>query len=168
MAGYRGRLIFPMICELALIDTDGAEQAGRQDPVFRTLPASNATGVRRTGRYESPTTIRLHAQVEDISAQRQRQIAAGNAPESRLGLVFHFEELEELGLVDADGLAKVRVNDRLVAIYDADGDELQERFPGVPGGLYCVEVPPHSFGLSGGKRNLCPTFWNDRAQGKIG
>ena len=57
-----------------------------------------------------------------------------------------------MGLVDsASGDALLRVNDRLVAIRDLDGNLVQA--VRTPPGLYVTEVMPTSFGL-GRSRNL--------------
>jgi hypothetical protein len=75
-------------------------------------------------------------------------------------LVFHFRDLERMGLVDAaTGEALLRINDRLVAIHRMDGVLVQS--VRTPPGLYATEVQPQSFGL-GLSRNLLLVTFDER------
>ncbi len=66
------------------------------------------------------------------------------------------DHVERAGLVEAStGLAKIKVGDRLVAIYDKFGN-LSHKVPKVPG-AYVSKAEPH-FGLNGGKNLLMVTF----------
>lgn len=152
----RGRLIFPMVVEIARLDTDATRLAGRYDATFRTMKPG-------TERVEM-APVRLLAQVEMGAWQAQNQTQAGNIPDSRLTLVFHYEELESKGLVDTNGAALIRVNDRLLGIYSRDGARLEEYLPKEKGGLYAVEVQPAGIGL-GGRRNLLVVAFADRPLG---
>jgi hypothetical protein len=155
MAG-RGKLIRPLIAELARIDTNATAVAGKYDPDFRTMKPG-------TTRNELPL-IRLKAQVEMGRWQGQQQMQAGNEPDSRLTLVFHFKELEQNGLVDLNtGDALIRINDRLVAIYGRGGQK-DITVPVPDGGLFATEVQPGGIGL-GGRRNLLIVSFDERAQG---
>ena len=155
----RGRLINPFLAEIARLDTsataadpDGAGPlASGYDPDFKeTIVVEEPTG-RRDARREM-TPIRIPCQVEVGAFETLQQLAPGSSPSSRVTLVFHFADLERLGLVDAaTGDALLRVNDRLVAIYDMAGNLVQA--VRTPPGLYATEVQPQSFGL-GGARNL--------------
>lgn len=87
-------------------------------------------------------------------------------PNSQVVLVFHFRDLESMGLVDpATGDALLRVNDRLVAIRDLAGN-LVQAVRARPG-LYATEVQPQSFGL-GRARNLLIVRWEERELGARG
>lgn len=153
----RGRLIAPLVVELARIDTNATKIAGNYDPTFRTLKPG-------TTRVELPT-IRLHAQVEMGRIEAQNTTQAGNVPDSRLTLVFHYRELELLELVDTNtGDALIRVDDRLVAIYDRTGAHKQTTIKVPSGGLYATEVTPGGLGLDG-YRNLLIVAFDDRAVG---
>ncbi len=160
----RGRLIAPRVVEIAQIDTQAmVEGDPGVDPIFKEPRiAYDANGVRTTGRREKCT--RLHAQVETGTFDRQRMTATGNAPAAQLTLVFLMEELEELGLVDDDGKSTLRVNDRLVAIYDRAGERALQTFP-FPPGIFVTELPPAAFGF-GDSVNLLVARFGDRAQGK--
>jgi hypothetical protein len=89
--------------------------------------------------------------------------SSGNAPRSRLELVFHFRDLERLGLVDAaSGEVLVRPSDRLGALYDLEGDRVQA--VRTPPGLYVTEARPIGFGLARRRprRNLLLVAFADR------
>lgn len=160
----RGRLICPMLAEIARLDTQATEQAGGYDPDFRTVRTSYPGGVRTSARRELPP-VQVPCQVEDGSWESQRQTAAGNAPDSRLVLVFHYEDLEQLGLVDPTTLdALLRVNDRLVRLLDRDTGALALRVRDEAGGLFITEAKPGGLGL-GGRRNLLIATFEERPQG---
>lgn len=147
----RGRLIFPLTAEIARLNT--AATASNYDQTFKTFKPG-------TGRVEYPT-VKLLAQVEMGQWQKQTFLQAGNAPDSRLTLVFHMRELEQKGLINADGSAKIQVNDRLVAIYDKAGNRLEQHVRSETGGLYVVEAQPAGLGF-GGRCNLLVTIYEDR------
>jgi hypothetical protein len=145
--------MFPLTVDVARLDTESEAF----DPIFKT----RTPGVARV---ELPP-IRLHAQIEMGRWQAMNQTQAGNIPDSRLTLVFHFDELEAKGLVDPDtGNALLRVNDRLVALYDRTGAIIEQSVGLRSGGLFATEVQPAGLGL-GGRRNLLVTVWDDRPQG---
>ena len=89
--------------------------------------------------------------------------ASGNAPRSRIDLVFHFKDLARMGLVDGDtGDALLRPGDRLGALYDKAGALVQE--VRTPPGLYVTEARPIGFGLNMARprRNLLLVAFEDR------
>jgi hypothetical protein len=113
--------------------------------------------------------IDLRCQVEDQAWETLRMMRTGNAQRLEVVLVFHFAQLEELGLVDAttgDALAP-RVGDRLVSIRRYPGLEVVQAVP-TPPGLYCEEAAPRSHGLSGGHRNLLVCTFRERTRGAPG
>jgi hypothetical protein len=152
MPGPRGDLLFPMLVEIAQLDTATATF----DHTFRTY-------VPGTPRRELPT-FKILAQVETGRFGAQNQLIAGNAPDSMMSLVFHFKHLESMNLVEADGTAKIRVNDRLVAIWDRTGSFIETSVKIPEGGLYMTAVEPIGIGL-GGRRNLLLATLNDRPKG---
>jgi hypothetical protein len=164
----RGRLINPFLAELAQLDTvatatdpDGAGPlVSGYDPDFKeTLVFGSPSGDRVDARREKPA-IRVPCQVEVGAFEALQQFAAGNSPNSRIVLVFHFRDLERMGLVDsATGEALLRINDRLVAIYTMRGALVQAIR--TPPGLYVTEVQPQSFGL-GLSRNLLLVTLDER------
>lgn len=157
MLTARGRLICPLVVELARLDTDATRAAGGYDTTFKTMKPGVA-------RRELPV-VRLRAQVEMGKWEGQNQTQAGNVPDSRLTLAFHFRDLEAAGLVDlATGDAKIRVGDRLVAIYDRTGTVKDATVKTANGGLYATEVQHAGLGL-GGRRNLLVVVFDERPQG---
>src|SRR5690606_15990432 len=98
---------------------------------------------------------------EPLRTAEQRQGAAGNAPDGRVTLVFHARDLAAAGLLEpTTGMPKIRVNDRLVALYSVRGDLMQRMAPP----LYATEVQANDFGL-GGALNLFIAHFDDRPQG---
>ena len=82
-------------------------------------------------------------------------------------VLFHFGDLEQLGLVDpTTGDALLRPGDRLVAIRDLRTGDLVQAIR-TPPGLYLTEAQPQSFGL-GGRRNLLLATFSERALGPQG
>jgi hypothetical protein len=159
----RGRLIFPFLAGLYRLDTAGTEAVG-YDKRFRAPTVQRPVGPEgaRKGSRRELAEIRLPCQVETENVEKQRQGPGGNMPDGKIWLVFHFSALEVLGLVDANGDAKLRVNDRLDAIYTKTG-ALERRFADPPG-MYCVEARPIAFGI-GGRKNLLLVTFDDRVQG---
>lgn len=164
---YRGRLLQPFVAHLARLDTDATrnfDPAGYDD-VFRAPTLRYESGVRIENRQEM-ATIQLRCQVEMGQWRAQRQAASGETPDTRLTLVFHQAELEQKSLIDpATGDPLIRVNDRLVAIYDVRGN-LVQTIAKDQGGLYVVEVQPTAYGL-GRRRNLVVCIFDERPQGQV-
>lgn len=159
MAGYRGRLIFAFKAGIARLDPDAARAAGSYDETFRE-PRIGTDGEKR--RHEM-AVIQVPCQVEHEYQKHSSELRpepAGNTPRSRLRLVFHYKDLERMGLVDAETKRPlIRVGDRLDAIYEKDGT-LVETIQ-TPPGLYCVEAQSHGYGFST-KRNLLVCTFDDR------
>jgi hypothetical protein len=164
----------PFLAELAQLDPvatasdpdgPGALTSG-YDPDFQEtvlLPTSCVPG--QDARREKPP-IQVPCQVEVQAFGELAEIVTGNSPRSRLVLVFHFADLERLGLVDPiTGDAGLRIGDRLVAIRDRRTGELVQAVR-TPPGLYLTEPQPQ-FGL-GGRRNLLIATFGERALGPQG
>jgi len=165
----RGRLIMPFAAVLARLDTVG--MAGGTPPGYdpdfeepvRFDDADDGVGV--PARRELPL-VRIRCQVEPELHEDLVQAATGNAPRSRMGLIFHFADLERQGLVDqATGDALIRPGDRLVGLYDLFGAPVQ--VVRTPPGLFITEVRPIGFGLNRRRprRNLLICVLEDRPQG---
>ena len=145
----RGRLLFPFVAEIAQLD----RAASRFDPDFKEpLP---------DGRVEQPVT--LPCQVEVAEFETLEESFSGDLPKTALTLVFHFRDLERLGLVEAEtGEPRLRVGDRLAALRDRAGKIVQAIR--MPPGLFIVELRPVTFGF-GLSRNLLLAVFHDREQG---
>jgi hypothetical protein len=163
----RGRLIFPFLAELAQLDTaataldpDGAGPlTSGYDPVFREPRVFVQDGVRTVARKEKDL-VRVRCQVEPDVFDQLRVTPAGESPRLMTGLFFHFRDLENAGMVDANGEPTIRVNDRLVAIYETNGALVQR--VRTPPGLYATAVEPRGLGI-GKKRNLLFVRFEERA-----
>lgn len=165
----RGRLINPFLAEIAQLDTvatdadpdgQGPLTSGYDDDFKETVAYSAGAQPRVDARQEKPL-LRIPCQVEVSTLETLEQLGSGASPHSRLTLVFHFEHLEQAGLVDpVTGTARLRVNDRLVAIYSCDSELVHS--VRTPPGLYAIEVQPQSFGL-GLSRNLLVVTFQERA-----
>lgn len=154
----RGRLINPQIVELAQLDTDATASAGGYDPIFREPTPAGATGDARVEK----AAIYLPCQVEIGEYERTNMRPAGNDPSTRITLVFHFEDLEAEGMIDANGHPTIRLGDRAVSIRRLDDNSVIQKLGLNGAGVYAVEVQPQSFGLSGGERNLLVVTFTDR------
>lgn len=164
--GGRGRLINPFMAVIARFDRnatreqppdDAGEFVGGYDDVFREpIVVTQEDGTRDEARREK--RINVPCQVEDHAFQSQRMTEAGNNPDSRLVLVFHFRDLERLGLVDpVTGLARITPNDRLVEIRSYCCRHLIQKIPDPPG-LYATQALPTAFSLARARNLLVVTF----------
>ena len=103
----RGRLIFPFIAELHRLDTQamalgdaGAGVPPGYDDDFKEpiLVDTDDDGVGEPFRREHPP-VRVPCQVEPEAFEALRMATSGNTPRSSFDLIFHFRDLERLGLV---------------------------------------------------------------------
>lgn len=169
MPGYRGRLIFPFQCSIARLDTaatlantaGGAFPGGGYDHVFREPQVV-------AGADNLDDSARVEAVVEAVPCQvvtgkgpfgQLQQMLGGTVHKVKIMLVFHYVQLEALDLVDADGSAVFKVNDRLVSISRSDGTVMRD-FEAAP--LYATHVEDRSFGLGGLQRNLLAVTFEHR------
>jgi hypothetical protein len=161
----RGRLIIPFLAELAQLDTDATAQADGYDDVLKEpIPSypNGADGAREDGRKER--ILRLRCQIEPATSDAQSESDGGDLPRYRYVLAFHAKDLEKAGLIDDNGAARIRNNDRLKAIYTMRG-RLERAF--VDPKLYATEVQEREYGL-GRRRNIVIVTFVDRPQGARG
>lgn len=165
----RGRLIFPFLAEVFRLDTRAmATVAPGYDPDFKepALVDTDGDGVANPYRREHPP-VRVPCQVEPEALDALRMTPSGNTPRSSVDLVFHFRDLERMGLVDAaTGEALIRTSDRLGALYDAAGQLVWA--VRTPPGLYVTEARHAGFGLfrRRPRRNLLVVSFTDRPAGR--
>lgn len=152
----RGRLIWPFLAEIEPIDTTATEATDNYDHRFRE-PRKRVTGVQT--RYGQAYKLPCQVETEIGSQEELQMMLAGDSPKTLMATVHHFDDLEDMGMVDAAGKATIRKNDKLKAIYTID-DEKVEDWCSVP--LYCVMAQSRSFGLSSLQRNLLVVFWRSR------
>lgn len=170
----RGRLINPFLVDIAQLDTaataadpDGGGEltSGYDDDFNEVVKVPSATKEGGASARQETAIVQLMCQVENDLTAQQAQLLSGDAGEFLFRLVFHFEELEDAGMVDPNGRATVRVNDRIVALRDCDSGELIREFLVEEGGAYITHALDRSYGLSGGKRNLLVCTVQEREQG---
>lgn len=165
----RGRLIFTFVAELYRLDTVAmATQPPGYDDDFKepALLDADGDGVGEAFRREHPP-VRVPCQVEPETLEALRMTPSGNTPQSSLDLVFHFRDLERLGLVDvATGEALIRTSDRLGGLFDTEGQLVWA--VRTPPGLYVTEARHAGFGLfrRRPRRNLLVVSFNDRPAGR--
>jgi hypothetical protein len=160
----RGRLLNPFLIELAQLDTEATAlvPGGGYDDVFNEpIIIDDGTPGGLDSRQE--TALRLHAQIEPNQLNSARSAQTGLVRDATLTCVVHFLELESLGLIGADGMPRIRVNDRLAGIYTSNGEQIMvfDRLPG----LYLRQTTPIGWGL-GGKRNLLELTFRARDQAR--
>jgi hypothetical protein len=151
----RGRLIFSFLAEIFRLDTLSTATLAPSgfDPDFKEPGVVDVAGdgVGARIRNEHPP-VKVPCQVEPKTFEATAVFPSGNSPRTDISLVFHFKDLERMGLTDENGEALIRPGDRLGGIYDSAGDCVQVfRNP-----LYAEEARPMGFGLHRAKpgRNL--------------
>lgn len=167
-------MIFPFTVALAQLDTAETEEdpdgtsgpiVSGYDPIFREPiivqdpdEPDSATGIT----HRKERIIRAPAQIETRAWDQLEQLFNGANLQAAMELVFHYKDLEALKLLDDTGTAKIKINDRLCAIYDQDGNLVRE----IPEdtGLYATEVRDSGFGF-GRRRNLLIVTMQNRDKG---
>jgi hypothetical protein len=155
----RGGLIFPFIVEYRQLDLSSSSY----DSVLRE-PSTTDDGSELGLDGRAETTITVPGQIEPTAFGRLDMLATGNSPDAGMVIVHHFADLERLGLVDANGMATIKVGDRLSAVYEWPAGSVKVLDVPDPPGLYVTESMPGGFGL-GRKRNLLLVRLDDRKQG---
>lgn len=160
----RGRLIFPFSIELAILDLEATDDGGDGfDPILKEpVLASTDDGLGESSRAE--TLIKVPGQFADQNQFLGLQEAStGNLAQASFVILFHFADLERLGLVEAaTGNATIKNGDRVNAIYDIRTDELVQAVRNPPG-AFVVKATPR-FGL-GSRRNLLEVTFRSRDPG---
>lgn len=157
---FRGRLIYPFLIGIAQLDLE----TSTYDPDFKeTVVGSTSDRLGAAERAE--TMVQVPGQFGNPQTFMQLQEAnTGNLAQNEFEILFHFRNLEELGLVEAStGTALIKVGDRLDAIYECcDGSLIQK----MAAPVFCVRANP-IFGLHM-RRNLLSTLWKRRDAGGSG
>jgi hypothetical protein len=173
----RGRLINPFLVEIAQLDTEATQadpdgDAGPRtsgydedfrEPVAIIDSSDTSDGATSGVVHRVERQLWLPAQIEDRQFNDLQQFFSGANRNAALECVFHFKDLESLGLIDYDtGLPTLNHNDRLCGIYDCN-KKLIQTIPNPPG-LFAIQVSPMSFGI-GLARNLLLMSFEEREQG---
>ena len=108
----RGRLIWPAIIEIAPIDTEATEAADRYD--FRMREPKQLSDGTKDRVEGTPFRLNCQFETEGDAFEDLRMMGSGDSPNSQIKVLLHFEELEDLGMVDVKGRATIRKGDRLV------------------------------------------------------
>jgi hypothetical protein len=169
---YRGRLIYPFLIELAQLDIAGTaadpDGAGPKtsgyDPDFRepvVLPSSDKLG---TSARAEKTMIQVPGQFGSTDSFADLQEAAtGNLSPTEFVVLFHFRDLEAAGLVETTtGNAKIKIGDRMNAVYDYKAGTLIQTIRNPPGAFVFKAKP--IFGLHN-RRNLLEVHFRSRDPG---
>lgn len=167
----RGKLIFPFLIELGLLDTaamtadpdaGGALTSGYDDDFREPVMRRPSSGSARGSLVRVETVVTLKAQVEDDTQDAVNMAASGNSPSSVMGLVFHFRDLEAAGAVQiASGKPIIKApGARLISIRNPRTADVIERFDSPPG-FWATQVKSMGFGL-GPNRNLLLVIFQER------
>lgn len=168
----RGGLIFPFLVDIARLDTaataadpdaDGPLDSGYDEDFRAPVIIAPAEGSEPGETRRVEVVTQLPAQIRKPQDSQLQMMLTGRSPQSQVQLCFHYEDLEEAGLIDPLGRPMIRApGDRLAAIRSIDTGELVEEIPAVPG-LYAVHVRSSGFGL-GPTRNLLIVTFEERAR----
>ncbi|TXH17462.1 MAG: hypothetical protein E6R03_03915 [Hyphomicrobiaceae bacterium] len=159
----RGRLIFPMTCRYEPLDTaataaqDGGTGYDRdfREPIRRPDRTTSLT-------YGDPIEVECQVETEDDVQRLLDQQTHGDQSKSEVRLCFHFQDLEDQGLVDDNGRALIKNGDHLLALLDVDGNILDDY---AQMDLVVTHAQPRSYGLSSLRRNLLLVTWSRRSRG---
>lgn len=172
MVTRRGKLIFPMIVELAQLDTaataadpdaggpltSGYHSVFREPRVVSTGP-DDQVGVS-TRQESSP--IQIKAQIEPAQQEALEMMLSGDSPQSRMFIAAHYKDLEASGLVDVStGRPLIHKGDRLHRVLQPNGTVIHT-VPNPPG-LFVVETQDRGYG-PGQNRNLLLIVFEARDQ----
>jgi hypothetical protein len=168
MSGYSGRIIFPKLARIAPTDYQGtAAPQGDFDSGFdshfrepRYLPDGDSQTGASARRELEP--VNVPCQVEDDVWEQLQMMRSGNSSLLRITLVFHYTDLEYMGLIDAPTQEATvpRVGDRLASILNTEGALLQSIPEDRP--VFCQQATWRSFGLTGGGKNLLVCVFESR------
>ena len=148
----RGRLLFPFYAVLSPINTSAtaAQDGGRgYHPFFRS-PRRRSDGTSATT-FDDAARIPCQVETEDEEVRLLRMAQTGNNDGSKIVLVFHFADLEDMNLVTDNGRAMIKKGDRLIRIEDREEnilDDYEEL------DMVITAAAPSSYGLSSRRRNL--------------
>jgi hypothetical protein len=155
----RGRLINPFGVQIYRLSPAEIAESPGYDSTFREPKLEvTADGLGRVGRKELDPVIVPGQFSVNTDFMKLLMSNAGNLAESMVRILFHFRDLENMGLVEAStGLAQIKPRDRLGGIYTLGDDPSLIQAIKNPPGLYVTEAAPH-FGLGRSRNLLVVTF----------
>jgi hypothetical protein len=154
------RLQHPLLADVERVDLGASRAAGAFDDAFRThRPGTEPT-------YLAAVTVLAQVEMGVWEGRNQRE--AGDVPDSRVTLVFHYDDLRRRGLVDPEtGEAVFKKGDRLVRLRERWTGRVAQTVRVEAGGLYATKVEPGGIGLDG-LRNLLVVSFDERQHGLTG
>lgn len=153
----RGTLIFPFLARIKPIDTEATDDASQYDHDFKEPTAAGVV-------YGDPYDLPMQFETERNEFEKLVQLSNGQSPRGKVHTIHHFRDLEDRGMIDAEGHPTIRKGDQLVALYDLDGN-LVLSLNRVP--VYVDEVQPRSFGLIPLKVNILQVTYATRDKGAL-
>jgi len=130
----RGRLINKFVAVIMRLDTEATSlvAGGGYDPEFdATIPVSDGTQLGSTSRREM-AALRLNVQLDRKSWGEQNMTRGGRQIVADIVLVFHWPDLENMGLINADGECTLKKGDRIDRIETRKG-AIEATFDNPPG-----------------------------------
>ena len=145
----RGRIIQKFVCVLRRLDpaATAAVPGGGFDPVFNeVIPVDDGTQLGSPSRREQ-AALRLTCQLDrDPRLGMDLLTRGGHQDSSTLVIVLFMQELENMGLLGADGKPEIQSGDRVEEIQDRHGNTMLA-FPEPPG-MFVHEAAPQGYGLA--------------------
>lgn len=123
----RGSLIQRFQAEIRRLDTVATAAAGGYDDTFRQVLRNDVDGdgIGDPKRSEKAAEL-VPCQIDRPGFREAKRLTMmGYSPDVELILVFHFEDLERLSLVDANGETMIRTGTRLLSIKDINGNTVR-------------------------------------------
>lgn len=162
----RGRLIQRFRAVVRRLDTAATAASPGYDPVFRETVKvdTDGDGLGEPGQaYHAEETITV--QMDPTTTDSLRAHALGQDPERDVLMLAHFRELEDLGLVGADGMALLWEGTRLVRVEDLTGQPVYDPRDTLEGGLELTAATPVGWGINMARptRNLLELRFQRRA-----
>jgi len=130
----RGRLINKFVAVIRRLDTEETSlvTGGGYDPEFDSpIPVDDGTQLGASSRREMPE-LRLNCQLDRTSWGEQNMARGGKQIVADIVLVFHWPDLENMGLIGADGEPVLKKGDRIDHIETRKGD-VEATFDNPPG-----------------------------------
>ena len=143
--------------------TSGYDDIFREPVVTDTIAGASVAG--RTSSRQEKAAIRVPCQVETTQFEELQQAFTGDLPQSRMTLVFHREDLLNLGLLDT--VTKnilIKKGDRISGLEKRSLGVSVLKFQGV--GMFVREIFPGSWGFGPDGHDLHMCILEQRDEGR--
>jgi len=144
----RGRLINKFVAVIRRLDTEATSLVvggGYDDEFDAVVPVNDGTQLGASSRREM-AELRLPVQLDRKSWGEQRMARGGRQVNADIVLTFHWPDLENGGLVDADGECVLKKGDRIAKIETVKGD-VEATFD-YPPGMFVTDFERAGHGLA--------------------